>query len=309
MLKRTIEVSTEGTHLSLRDKQLIIARDRETLATVPFEDLGFLVLDSRGVTITSSALRAASEAGAVVVVCADNHIPSALMMPLEGNALHTQRLLKQVSISEPLRKRLWARIVRAKIQMQAALLERDSTARARLESLADRIKSGDAENLEAQAARLYWPEVFKAVDLPEPFWRDRNGPPPNGLLNYGYALVRASVARALCAAGLHPALGLQHHNRSNAFCLADDLVEPFRPVVDARVKELCSQGKLEVNKDTKKPLLEILTTALSVGEETGPLMNGTQRAATSLWRAIDVGTGEGKQGAEEAADLLELPRL
>lgn len=305
MLKRTIEVSTDGTRLFLRAKQLVIERDDEELATVPFDDLGFLVLTSHGITISSGALRACAEYNIAVITCAANFLPAGLQLSLQGNTLHAERLAAQVAASQPLRKQLWARIVAAKIRMQAANL--DGAVRDRLCAMASQLRSGDPRNLEAQAARIYWGEVFSGIALPEPFRRDPDGPAPNGLLNYGYAIARACVARALVAAGLHPALGIHHHNRYNAFCLADDLIEPFRPFVDARVRQLAAEGRLEVNKDTKRPMLELLADKLTVGAENSPLMTGVQRCANSLSNIL-MEAVQSKLTATKLADLLELPR-
>lgn len=305
MLKRTIEVSTDGTKLYLRAKQLVIERDDEELATVPFDDLGFLVLTSHGISVTSGALRACAEYNVAVITCAENFLPAGLQLAIDGNTLHAERLQAQVAASQPLRKQLWARIIDAKIRLQAANLA-EGPARSRLRAMAGDLRSGDPENLEAQAARIYWGELFSGVTLPEPFRREPDGPPPNGLLNYGYAIVRACVARALVSAGLHPALGLHHHNRYNAFCLADDLVEPFRPFVDARVLELVKDGTLEVNKDSKRPLLALLADKLTVNGEHSPLMIAVQRSANSLSNLF-MEALKTEASAPKLAESLELP--
>lgn len=306
MLKRTIEVSTDGTSLFLRAKQLVIERDGDELASVPFDDLGFLVLTSHGVTISSGALRACAEYNVAVISCAENFLPAGLQLPLAANSLHAERLNAQVAVSVPLRKQLWSRIVNAKLRMQAANLP-EGPARSRILAMAGDVRSGDPDNLEAQGARIYWGELFSGIDLPAPFRREPDGPPPNGLLNYGYAIVRACVARALVAAGLHPALGLHHQNRYNAFCLADDLIEPFRPFVDGRVRELAAAGELEVNKDTKRPLLALLADKLTVGGEQSPLMIGVQRSANSLSNLLMEAVKGEDTSAPKLADLLELP--
>lgn len=305
MLKRTIEVSTDGTRLFLRAKQLVIARDDEELSTVPFDDLGFLVLTSHGVNITSGALRACAAYNVAVITCAENYLPAGLQLAIDGNTLHAERLHAQVAASVPLRKQLWARIIGAKIRMQAANLAEGPT-RSRLMAMAGDVRSGDPDNLEAQAARIYWSELFSGITLPEPFRRERDGPAPNGLLNYGYAIVRACVARALVSAGLHPALGLHHHNRYNAFCLADDLIEPFRPFVDARVLELVKAGTLEVDKESKRPLLALLADKLTIRGEHSPLMIGVQRSANSLSNLL-VDALKNDASAPKLAEVLDLP--
>lgn len=307
MLKRTVEVSTDGTRLFLRAKQLVIERDGDELSAIPFDDLGFLVLTSHGINITSGALRACAEYNVAVITCDQKFLPSGLQLPLSANSLHAERLNAQVAASLPLRKQLWSRIVSAKLRMQAANLP-DGPARGKLLAMAGDVRSGDPANLEAQGARVYWGELFARVALPEPFRRDPDGGPPNALLNYGYAIVRACVARALVAAGLHPALGLHHQNRYNPFCLADDLIEPFRPFVDAKVRDMALDGDFEIDKDTKRPLLALLADKLTVGREISPLMIGAQRSANSLSNLLIEALKGEDASAPKLAGLLELPQ-
>lgn len=304
MLKRSIEVSTEGAYLSLKSKQLVIERKDKSRHTVPFEDLGFIVLASRGVTISSGALQAAAENNVAVITCGRNFVPSGLHLPLVGNTLHAERLNAQTQMSEPLKKQLWARLVREKVRMQASL--HDTATKEKMLALAASVGSGDPQNIEAQAARIHWGNLFRDVDLPEPFRRDRDGPAPNGLLNYAYAIIRACIARALVGSGLHPALGIHHHNRYNAFALVDDLIEPYRAIADQRVLELVNDGHLDVTKDTKPFILNLLADRISVGSETSPFMIGVQRTTNSLsnivMQAVESGTN-----AKKLAGMLELP--
>jgi CRISPR-associated protein Cas1 len=292
MIKRTVEISGKGNHLAIDQGSLTIRRDGEEVGRVPLEDLGVLVLDCPTTTYTHSVLTRALAAGAVIIPCGRDHLPRGLFLPQE-NALLTQRLAAQVAASLPLKKRLWKQLVQAKIRHQAGALPEEAPARRKLAALVSTVRSGDPANVEAHASRLYWPAMFG-----KGFRRRPEGPPPNALLNYGYMAVRACVARAVCAAGLHPALGLHHHNRANAFCLADDLLEPLRPLVDVRVRDLAAGGCKEVNPESKRELLGVLAATVEVAGARGPLMVGLGRTVASLVRCY---AGEQK--------TLDLPRL
>ncbi len=276
MIKRTIEISGADTSLSVHNDQLHIRRNGEDIGQTPIEDIGVLIVDAPTVSYTHTTLVRLSEYGAVTVLCGNNHLPAAMVTPLQGNSLLPERLRLQISVSEPLRKRIWQEIVREKILNQAAICE-DPIMQARILGCAKDVRSGDPQNVEAQAARFHW-----AVYLPElQFHRGREEEEPNGLLNYGYAIIRAAVARALCGAGLHPTLGVQHANRTNAFALADDLMEPLRPLVDHRVRQLWRAGQREVKRETKAALLQLLTQTCEMDEQTGPLLVALERLAVS----------------------------
>jgi len=292
MIKRTIEISGNGNHLAIDQGSLTIRRDGEEVGRVPLEDLGVLVLDCPTTTYTHSVLTQALAAGAVIIPCGRDHLPRGLFLPQE-NALLTQRLADQAAASRPLKKRLWKQLVQAKIRHQAAALPEGSATRRKLSALVSTVRSGDPANVEAHASRVYWPAMFGKA-----FRRHPDGPPPNGLLNYGYMAMRACVARAVCAAGLHPALGLHHHNRANSFCLADDLLEPLRPLVDVRVRDLAAAGSGEVNAEAKQELLGVLAATVEVAGARGPLMVGLGRTLASLVRCY---------GGEQKT--LDLPRL
>jgi len=292
MIKRTIEISGRGNHLAIDQGSLTVRRDGEEVGRVPLEDLGVLVLDCPTTTYTHSVITEALAAGAVIIPCGRDHLPRGLFLPQE-NALQTQRLLQQAAAPLPLKKRLWKQIVQAKIRHQAGALAEGSPARRKLAALVSTVRSGDPANVEAHASRLYWPALFGKA-----FRRRPDGPPPNGLLNYGYMALRACVARSICAAGLHPSLGLHHHNRANPFCLADDLVEPLRPLVDVRVKALLDRGHREVTHESKADLLAALAETVEVGGARGPLLVGLARTAASLVRCY----------AREQ-QKLDLPRL
>ncbi len=300
MIKRTLEISREPAHLSLRHEQLVLKRDGQVVGTIPCEDIGLLMVDHPQTTYTHSALARLAESDAAVVICGHNHLPVAMLLPLADHSQVVWRLHDQLGVSRPLQKQLWKQLVQAKICAQAENLLTESSPRRKLLALAKEVRSGDPRNIEAQAARVYWANWLN-TDSPrqldtETFRRDTNGTGLNGFLNYGYAVVRASIARAIVAAGLLPSLGIHHRNRSNAFCLADDLIEPFRPLVDEKVREMHSQGYEELNQPAKAELLEVLTQTMQLGEQTGPLMVMLHRMVSSLVRCY---AGEKKQ--------LEIP--
>lgn len=306
MIKRTLEISRESVHLAVQHDQLKLVRhepESGILASVPCEDIGLLLVDHPETTYSQAALARLLEFGAAVVVCGRNHLPAGLLLPLSGHTEVVHRLREQIEAGLPLRKRLWRQIVVAKVRAQARQLDEVCPGRRKLLALAREVKSGDPTNIEAQAAKIYWahwlesPSLALRANEAAPFHRDPDGTDPiNVLLHYGYAVLRAAVARALVGAGLHPALGLHHANRSNAFCLADDLMEPLRPMVDGRVRELHRQGKEQLERSTKAVLLELLTAEVRVGDTAGPLMVGLHRTAASLVRCY--------QGEE---DRLLLP--
>lgn len=440
MIKRTIEISREPAHLSLRLGQLVLEREHEQVSTIPCEDLGMVVVDHPQVSYTHSALAELVERDAVVVVCGKNHLPAGLLLPMTDHSEVVWRLHDQIAVSKPLRKQLWRQVVQAKIRAQANNLPTGTPARTRLLELARTVRSGDVTNHEAQAARAYWsvwlsgdelgrsrteatrltatPSACARSDIdhestraggaeviglpievcasgpkgrdskaqskatngsdalgddgrqgisPErvklassalsglsvfpienpgrrgsaqadplcpglsspgpsgqssncilspnqqanassslansttrsrsPFRRDANGEDEiNVLLNYGYSILRAAVARAIVMAGLHPAFGLQHCNRSNLFCLADDLLEPLRPLADARVRELARLGETALSPMTKAALLQLLTNEATTGDEAGPLMVTLHRYVASLVKCY---SGESEQ--------LEIP--
>jgi len=292
MIKRTIEISGRGHHLFLQQGSLAIRRDGEVVARIPLEDIGLVVLDCPDTTYTHIVLSEILAAGGAVVPCGRDHLPAGLFLP-QTNSLQTQRLHSQVGAPLPLRKRLWKQLVQAKVRHQAAALGKDSPVARKLRGLVATVRSGDPANVEAHAARVYWPAL-----LGKTFRRKPKGKPPNNLLNYGYMVLRAAVARAIAAAGLHPSLGLHHHGRSNTFCLADDLLEPLRPLVDRTVRELHADGRDELDRPTKAELLSLLTLEIEVADLKGPLQVALERVLASLVRCY---AGD--------ARLMELPRL
>ncbi len=294
MIKRTIDISTGPTYLAIEHDQLVLSRNREEIGRVPCEDVGVLLVDHVATTYTHAVFLRLLESGAVVVFCGANHLPAGLLLPMENNELTARRMRLQASAPLPLRKRLWKQIVRQKVRLQAANLPADDPVRARLLAMAEEIKSGDRSNVEGQAARFYWPAL-----MGESFRRDPDGLPPNNLLNYGYMVMRAAVARAIVAAGLHPAFSLQHAHRNNAFALADDLVEVLRPMVDTAVLRIMRQGGGFIDRDSKQILLGLLAEEITVHRERGPLMVQLHRVAASLLRCYE--------GKSRKLDLPEYP--
>ncbi|HUY90616.1 MAG TPA: type II CRISPR-associated endonuclease Cas1 [Pirellulales bacterium] len=280
MIKRTLEISRDPAYLSVSLDQLQIKREDHPPASIPCEDIGVVLVDHPQVTYTHGALVKLAESDAVVVVCGKNHLPVALVMPIADHSQVVWRVNEQIAVGKPLRKQLWKQLVQAKVRAQAAVLPPDSAARRKLLALARQVRSGDPENVEARAARVYW-----GCWLPDrPFRRDPDGDDLNPLLNYGYAVVRAAVARAIVAAGLLPSLGLKHCHRANAFCLADDLMEPLRPLVDDRVRRLSLEGVERVDQQSKASLLELLSEEVAFLGERGPLMVNLHRFVASLVR-------------------------
>ena len=293
MIKRTIEISGDGNHLSVSMGSLIVRKGEQVIGQVPLEDVALLILDSFTTTYTHSVIAEVLAAGGAIIPCGKNHHPCALFLPQE-NSLQTQRLTCQAQAPLPLRKSLWKQVVQAKIANQAAALEDGSPAAKLLRNLVPQVRSGDPTNVEAQAARAYWQALF----ADKAFRRSPQGDPPNNMLNYGYMVLRACVARAICAAGLHPSLGLHHHNRANSFCLADDLLEPLRPLVDRKVRALWSAGRDEIDRDVKTELLSLLTAEIQVADDKGPLMAALERMTASLVRCY-----------QRQQKKLDLPKL
>jgi CRISPR-associated protein Cas1 len=294
MIKRTVEISGYDTHLHMRRDQLIVERDDQIIGQVPMEDVGLLVIDSPTATYSHTSLVKLLGYGAGVVLCDEDHMPAAFLTALDGHHLQAERLRTQVEASKPACKRLWQQIVQAKIKNQAAICESPEGKR-RLLVLQGEVGSGDPKNVEAQAARIHWSEWLGPSSS---FRRKRDGDPPNALLNYGYMAIRASVARAIVGSGLHPSVGLKHSNRYNAFALADDLLEPLRPLVDLTVRDLHRGGKAEIDKDTKAALLGVLTHTCGYADQTGPLLVALEMMAASLVRCLS--------GEEKALRIPEI---
>lgn len=281
MTDRIVEIAESPAHVSVRLGALEIKPSQGELLRVPLEDLAVLVLTHPAITITQQALGEVAQHGAVVINCDRKAAPVSMSLPLAGNAIQTERMAAQANASKPLRKRLWQEIVREKIRAQARCLGRlGRTGADGLEALAPRVQSGDPDNLEAQAAQRYWKLVFGDPG----FRRDREKPDQNRLLNYGYAILRACTSRAICASGLHPSLGIHHHNRYDTFCLASDLMEPFRPVVDERVAHITDElgANVGLDREVKHGLISGILGRHEADGEARTLFDLVGRASSSL---------------------------
>jgi CRISP-associated protein Cas1 len=277
MIKRCLEISGGPTFLAMENRQLVLSRDGQQIARVPIEDLGVLVVDHPACTYTHGVLTAMAENGVAVVLGGPTHHPAAIMLPVEGNSLQGEAANAQAGASRALKGRLWREVVRAKITAQGQVLACRGREAGAFRELARRVRPGDPENLEAQAARRYWSAVF-----PAGFRRQREGEPPNNLLNYGYMVLRAAVARAIVGAGLYPALGIHHRNRYNAFALADDLMEPLRPLIDLTVLKLCDCNFNDLSREVRANLLETLAAPVTWRSQRSPLTVALARYAASV---------------------------
>lgn len=295
MIKRTLYFGNPA-YLSMRNGQLLLRLPevetsdsftekfkKEAVRTFPIEDLGVVVLDDKRITITHGALERLMENNVAVITCDSTHMPTGLLMPLNGHSLQSERFRDQIDCSRPLQKQLWQQTVQAKIANQAAALKQcePQCEIGNMLTWASQVRSDDAENLEGRAAAYYWRNFFP--ECPG-FVRHRELDGPNELLNYGYALVRAVVARSLVGAGLLPTLGIHHHNRYNAYCLADDIMEPYRPVVDIAVKRLVCQHGADcgITIETKQALLSLPTTEVTIAGHRSPLMVAVETTTASL---------------------------
>ena len=292
MIKRTLHFGNPA-YLSLRDRQLSIdlphlkdLGEEYTKQTVPIEDIGVMLLDHKQITITHACIAALLENNVALITCNHTHHPTGMMLPLEGNDLQSERFRYQIDASLPLKKQLWQQTIQAKITNQAMVLKERDLPMENMLHWAKNVKSGDPDNYEGRAAAYYWKNVFpKKVE----FFRDREGNPPNNLLNYGYAILRAIVARGLVSSGLLPTLGIHHRNKYNAYCLADDIMEPYRPYVDKIVLDMVDKGEnfLELSNPIKTKLLGIATCDIVLGDTTSPLMVGLQRTTASLAKCYE----------------------
>lgn len=282
MIKKTLYFGN-AAYLSLKNKQLVVRTkedDEEKENTVPVEDIGTVILDSYQCTVTTNLLAELHGNNTAVIVCDNKHMPAGMLLPLESNDVQQERFEAQIAASEPLKKQLWAQTIKEKITNQAHLLKKLGKPITNMLRWAAKVRSGDPDNYEARAAKYYWQNFFPFIE----FKRERTGDAPNQLLNYGYAVLRAIVARSIAGAGLLPALGIHHQNRYNAFCLADDIMEPYRPFVDNIVWQIVRNGEdfYELTPSIKKQLLSIPVADVGIGGTKSPLMIASQRTASSL---------------------------
>ncbi len=298
MIKKTLCFSNPA-YLSLRNGQLVIqipdvekndtvpeAFKRMNERTIPIEDIGVVVLDNKRITITTGAMEALLENNAAVITCDSRSMPTGLMLPLYGNTLQNERFRDQLDASLPLRKQLWQQTIKQKIANQEVVLRTHTDAETRcMKAWVEEVRSDDADNLETRAAAYYWRKLFP--DIPN-FVRGRDGEPPNNLLNYGYAILRGVIARSLVSSGLLPTLGIHHHNRYNAYCLADDIMEPYRPYVDELViKIIHKRGNyMELTKELKAELLVIPVLDVIIDGKRSPLMIAASQTTASLYKCF-----------------------
>ena len=291
MIKRTLYFG-QAAYLSLRDGQLLVRLPAEEGSrSIPIEDIGVLILDHQQISITHGLMNALEAHKCALITCSASHMPSGLFLPLDAHSLQSERFQTQIDATLPLKKQLWQQTVRMKIQNQARVLEEVyAQPQANMLAWVKQVRSGDPDNLEARAAAYYWANLFPS--LPK-FTREREDSAPNALLNYGYALLRAVVARSLVSVGLLPTLGIHHHNRYNAYCLADDIMEPYRPYVDKFVQEIYEREYPEsLTKDIKHRLLTIMEQDVVIDGITHPLSIATSLTASSLVRCFE---GRSKQ--------------
>jgi CRISPR-associated protein Cas1 len=307
MIKKTLYIENSA-YLSMKNKQLVIKLPEvekndtlpdsfktENIKTIPIEDIGIIILDNNQITITHGLIEALLENNCALITCNSRRMPAGLHLPLESNTVQSERFQAQIEASLPLKKQLWQQTIQAKITNQAYVLNKcrnegikecrngcsENVPVGNMLKWANDVKSGDSDNLEGRAAAYYWANMFPKI---ENFRRDRNGIPPNNLLNYGYAILRAIVARSLVASGLLPTLGIHHHNRYNAYCLADDIMEPYRPFVDKLVVEIEDNGDdmQELSKEIKIRLLNIPVLDVEINGQRSPLMIAAAQTTASL---------------------------
>ena len=297
MIKRTLYFGNPA-YLSLKDCQMVVRMpeivkedlpelfDTKTTKTIPIEDIGVVVLDNRQITVTHGLMEALLDNNCALITCDSSRLPVGSMLPLCGHTTQNERFRYQLEASLPLKKQLWQHTIQAKIKNQAKNLQNQGIEVGNMLVWAEKVRSGDADNLEARAAAYYWKNIFPFLDK---FYRDRNGTPPNNLLNYGYAILRAIVARALVSSGLLPTIGIHHHNRYNAYCLADDIMEPYRPYVDKLVIDIILSGEdyTHLSTSLKAKLLSIPVLDVVIDGNRKPLMIAVSTTTASLAKCFE----------------------
>ena len=294
MIGRIVEIADDRRHLFV-NRGFMVVRDtegeRKELGQIPLDDIAAVIANAHGISYTNNLLVALAERGAPFVLCAANHNAVGMLLTLDGHHVQAKRIEAQIAASLPTHKRLWAAIVKSKLEQQAAALEAAGAPTAPLTALIRKVKSGDPQNIEGQGARRYWSLLFG-----NDFRRNQDGDGINALLNYGYTILRSATARAVVAAGLHPSIGLHHSNDGNAMRLVDDLMEPFRPIIDLKVWQLQRASESHITPDTKRALVRTLYDDMQSSAGATPVMVCMQKLAVSL---AQVYSGE--------RDKLELP--
>ncbi|MCF0187259.1 MAG: type II CRISPR-associated endonuclease Cas1 [Bacteroidaceae bacterium] len=298
MIKKTLAFSNPA-YLSLKNRQLVIRMPEvekanvsdslksDAVRTIPIEDIGVVVLENKQITITNALLEALLENNCAVVTCNSSMMPAGLLLPLYSHTVQSQRFTCQISASAPLKKQLWQQTIQCKITNQARVLSKATETDASVMlKWAERVQSGDVANMEARAAAFYWKNLFPNI---KGFTREQDGDAPNNLLNYGYAILRAVIARSLVGSGMLPTFGIHHHNRYNAFCLADDIMEPYRPFVDQIVLEIFNSGVdcSTLTTDLKRKLLAIPAIDVTINGSKSPLMIAATTTTSSLFKCFN----------------------
>jgi len=285
MIKRTLYFGNPA-YLKTANEQLVVERKDEEAKSIPIEDIGIILLDHQQITITQALMSKLLANNVALVCCDEKHHPAGLFLSLDGNTLQSQKFRAQTDASLPLKKQLWQQTVIAKIENQAGNLQIQGADHRPLLAIARNVRSGDSDNCEAQAAAYYWKNIFPDFLS---FKREREGLPPNNLLNYGYSILRALIARSIVASGLMPTLGIFHRNQYNAYCLADDIMEPYRPYVDKVVCDIIKMnGKyLDMTPNMKEQLLSIPKLDVMIGGQKSPMMNAAQRSTASLAKCYE----------------------
>lgn len=288
---RIVEIANDGRHLAVQRGFMTVSADKEEIARIPLDDIAAVIANAHGLTYSNNLLVELAKRGAMMVLCGPNHSPAAFIWSVEGHHMQSARIEAQLRASLPKSKQLWKQIVQCKIAQQAAVLEAIGRPDAPVRALIAAVRSGDPDNIEAQAARRYWPLMFGNA-----FRRDRDSGGVNTLLNYGYTVLRATVARSIMAAGLHPSIGLHHSNQFNPMRLADDLMEPFRPFIDLAVFHMTKSGQTDIGPETKKTLAGVMEMEVAVEHGATALNTAVQDMASSLGMVF-----------EEKAGKLSLP--
>lgn len=282
MLNRILEITEENRYISLSRGFIVIKSNTETLGNVPLDDVSVLLLTAQSVTVSKNVLNALAENNCITVLCGKNYNPQSMVLPIANHCFYTKNIKLQINSSEPFKKRVWQQIIIQKIKNQALVLKLCNKEYKKVEIISSSVKSGDSDNREAYTAKLYWQTLFD-----KDFKRDKNGEGINALLNYGYAVMRASMARAICAAGLIPALGVNHNNNLNQFCLADDFFEIYRPIIDLHVYELWKAGETEVTSENKKKLINSLWINVHTQQGNTPVFQSMQYLINSYVQSME----------------------
>lgn len=284
MLNRVLEIAEENRYISLKRGFICIQSGNKELGSVPLDDISVLLLSAQGITVTKNVLNALSEKGCITIFCGKNYIPVSMVVPIASHSYYSKIIKTQINCSEPFKKRIWQAIVIQKIKNQALVLKHCGKDSQIVEKISLIVKSGDPDNREAYAARMYWKTLFG-----DKFIRDKDGDGINAFLNYGYAILRACMVRSICSHGLITSLGIHHDNNLNQFCLADDLFEIYRPIVDVAVYKLLENGEKELTPENKKYLAGLLKVQIKSSDNETQVVQSMQYYVSSYIKALEEG--------------------